>query len=108
VKQGPVKHLLVYADGRVEESRQPLEGLYFIKCEKVDGDLWNRKFEIHLAHDGLDAREPKTCSMVGLEVSFKLVETAADGARRRAEREAETMKKVLWGIRNYPGDKDDA
>ena len=104
----PVRHLLVYADGRVEDAKTELCGLYFIKSELVDGDHWIRKFEIRLART-VDPKNPerlKVCTMVGVEVSFTLNSTRAEMAARAAKRRSESMKQCLWGIANYPGDGD--
>jgi hypothetical protein len=103
----PAKNLLVYADGRVREIKQRLEGMWFIVPEDVKGDLWERKFEVNYARNGQDAKgTPSEFSLVGLECEFRLVETRAQRDKRAAEASARTMRAVLWGIRNYPGDDE--
>lgn len=102
----PAKNVLVYADGRIEEIRDDLVGLYFIKPEDVNGDLWQRKFRVHMART-IDPRNPEKLAartMVGIEEDFVLTETAAEAAKRRAEHDARVMRECLWGIANYPGD----
>lgn len=104
-----MKNLLVYADGRVEDARYELEGVYFIKSEMVDGDLWQRTFEVHAALAG-DPKDPERITartMVGIERNFELKRTRAQLAEDDAKRRAETMKRALWGIANYPGDDGD-
>ena len=104
----PRKHLLVYADGRVEDAGQELLGIYFVKSETVDGDHWEREFEIHLAHDGRRGgpnQEPNACSMVGIERSFVIKRTLAQIMKDDAERRTQVMRQCLWGIANHPGDK---
>ncbi len=102
----PVKHLLVFADGRVEDAGTELLGNRFIKPEMVEGDLWYREFQVDWATSAErpDGRDPKVCSMVALERSFTLQKTRAQLAEADAESRAKTMERCLWGIRNYPGD----
>lgn len=101
-----IKNLLVYADGRVEDAGYELLGAYFIRPVMVDGDMWRREFQIHCA-GAMDPTDPEKFSartMVGIERSFTLSVTGAEMAKRKAESDDATMKRVLWGIANYPGD----
>lgn len=95
------KNILVYADGRVEVLKQVLVGMHFIKPEVVDGDWWERTFDVDYVED---PTVPGGALAVGREKSFVKRYTRAEIEKMDAERRAETMKKVLWGIRNYPGD----
>lgn len=76
--QPPVKSILVYADGRVEDTG-PLEGEYFFKydvkrCDQcgcsstsrvvVSTSPVERRFKVHAA-----MRADGSCTMVGIEVS---------------------------------------
>ncbi len=99
----PVKNWLVYADGRVVAASMRLEGRYFTVSERVRGDMWKREFEVHLARlvDPNDPEKLAVCTMVGVERSFTLLETAEEGAKRTAEFNARTMDAALWGIRHY-------
>jgi hypothetical protein len=99
----PVKNLLVYADGRIEDAGQELLGRQFIQMENVDGDWWQRTFTIHCASDGRGV-VPKVYSLVGIETEFRLTRTRAQVAKDDEERRAKVMRECLWGIANYPGD----
>lgn len=95
------KNILIYADGRVVVQKQMLLGMYFISMEDVNGDLWERTFEVEPIKDPTVAGG---AIMVGREKSFEMKVTAEERGKREGERRARVMRECLWGIANYPGD----
>lgn len=78
----PVKHLLVYADGHVEQSTSPLAGLTLVQYQTLpDGSRWRREFQITAAYrrDADDIPgQFSACTMVALEQKFVRERTAAE------------------------------
>ena len=90
-----VKNLLVYADGRVVETKDALRGfLKFVVPEMVDGDLWLRTFNVVAAQSG--GGPPIT--MIGVERSFELDRTKEQLAEDRAERRDHVMGRIVKSI----------
>jgi hypothetical protein len=91
-----VKHVLVYADGRIVDAGTELLGNRFIRHEMVDGDLWEREFQVDWATSG--HHSDPTCTMVALERTFVLKRTAKQLAQEHEEHRAKVMKQVLDGV----------
>lgn len=104
------KNLLIYADGRIVESKDALVGMHLYQHERADdGSWWERIFDIEHARL-IDPKNPErtlAVTAVALERSFEMKFTAEEVAQQNAEQRARTMRAVLWGIANYPGDDAD-
>lgn len=91
----PVKSVLVYADGRVEQV-PPLAGREFVQMHvESDGSLWERRFEIEAAFSNAD-EGPVT--LAGLEKSNVLVRTGAEQRERDDDHRRDLLRRILKGM----------
>ena len=93
----PVKYLLVYADGRVEESKSAIQGARYIKVEVTPEGHWKREFEVEWAcRDSRDDSAP--CTIVALERSCVLTRSMEQVMRDDEELREKLMRRVLRAI----------
>jgi hypothetical protein len=93
----PNKNILVYADGRIEELKQDLVGASFIKAEMVDGEFWEREFDVQCAMNIRDG-ERAPYSMVALEVGFRRKYTTEEWEAFQAKQANDRHRRVMRGL----------
>lgn len=96
-----IKHLFVYADGRVEESKTPLEGCHFIKMEMTPEGMWRREFDIESACRKDSTGKVPTDSpiaLVALERSCVLTRTTAQLMLDDEEHRAKLLARVARAL----------
>lgn len=103
----PERHLLIYADGRVEESKDALLGRYFIQHVRTpDGEEWRRTFDVHVAclPDHKNPSEMAAVTVVGLETEYKRLYTAEESRRKDAEHREKLLQSQLRAILHHDDD----